>query len=155
MSEDEDDRRPEPPRGGFLRFLRGVAIVAGVVALVWVVGRWQIARVGERKLRETVEQIEVAEPDWRFDAIEVRRRDGDTLAGRVRISDSETRWTFQPESGWSGGSYLLRIDAGLEDPSGNVAVGDRAAGGEPLGGAAGTVLPFDVELRPVPSTARR
>lgn len=89
-------------------------------------------------------------------AIEVRRRDGAALEGRARISDSETRWTFQPDAGWSSGPYVLRIDAGLEDPSGNAAGG--AAAREP-GAApedrARTVLPFEVELRPVPSTAQR
>jgi hypothetical protein len=77
VSEDDDLDQPQPPpprRGGFRRFLKRLAIVVGVVAVVWVVARWQIARVGERRLNAAVDRIEVAEPDWKFDAIEAQRQ---------------------------------------------------------------------------------
>jgi hypothetical protein len=87
--------------------------------------------------------------------IEARRRDGTLLPGRARISNNETRWTFQPDAGWASGSYLLRIDAKIQDPSGNPAGGATGAAEQGQGERPPTVLPFEVELRPVPSTARR
>jgi hypothetical protein len=75
VSEDDDlDQPPPKQRGGFKRFLRRFAVVVGVLLAVWVVGRWQVARVGERKLRVAVGNIEAAEPGWKFDAIEAERR---------------------------------------------------------------------------------
>jgi hypothetical protein len=87
-----------------------------------------------------------------LESIEVRKRDGGTLPGRVRISDNERRWSFQPDTGWVSGPYVLRVDTGLEDPSGN-----RSGGGASTqnGDAPKTILPFEVELKPVPSTSRR
>jgi hypothetical protein len=74
VSEDEEVEQPsQPSRGGFLRFLRRLAIVVGIVVVVWVIGRWQIARVGERKLDATVERIEAAERAWKIDDIEGQR----------------------------------------------------------------------------------
>jgi hypothetical protein len=87
-----------------------------------------------------------------LESVEVRKSDGETLAGRVRISDNERRWSFQPDAGWVSGPYALRVDTGLEDPSGN-----RSGGGASTqdGDAPKTILPFEVELKPVPSTSRR
>lgn len=90
-----------------------------------------------------------------LDGIQARRRDGAALAGRARISNNETHWTFQPEAGWASGPYVLRIDPKIEDPSGNPAGGAAGAAQQGQGERPGTVLPFEVELRPVPSTAQR
>jgi hypothetical protein len=90
--------------------------------------------------------------------IEVRRQDGqEPIPGSVRVSDSEKRWTFQPNKDWKDGSYILRIDPGLEDPSGNTIARpfETTTGESPEGRGAFVVMPFEVQLRAVPSTARR
>jgi hypothetical protein len=74
MSEDDEVDRTQATRGGWKTFLKRFAIVVGVLLAVWVVGRWQIARVGERQLDATIERIEAADPAWRFEAIEAHRR---------------------------------------------------------------------------------
>ena len=91
-------------------------------------------------------------------AIEVRRRDGQQpIPGSVRVSDSEKRWTFQPNTDWKNGSYILRVDPALEDPSGNTIARpfETATSESPESRGPFIVMPFDVELRAVPSTARR
>jgi hypothetical protein len=41
------------------------------------------------------------------------------VPGDIKIGEQETRWSFAPDSAWSDGAYELRVDARLEDPSGN------------------------------------
>jgi hypothetical protein len=41
------------------------------------------------------------------------------LAGTVRVTDEEKRWTFEPRDPWSTGRYALAVPTRLEDPSGN------------------------------------
>jgi hypothetical protein len=45
--------------------------------------------------------------------------DGQAVAGSGEPTDAEKAWRFQPKGRWSSGSYLLRVDTGLEDVSGN------------------------------------
>ena len=51
--------------------------------------------------------------------IRVVDADQQSVAGRVEIDRQETRWVFTPLSAWVAGPYQLRLDAGLEDVSGN------------------------------------
>jgi hypothetical protein len=52
------------------------------------------------------------------------------VPGDIKIGLEETRWSFVPETAWSDGRYELRVDARLEDPSGN-----------------NVKAPFDVDVR--------
>jgi len=45
--------------------------------------------------------------------------DGQAVAGSGEPTDNEKGWKFNPEGRWSPGAYLLRVDTGLEDVSGN------------------------------------
>jgi hypothetical protein len=64
--------------------------------------------------------------------------DGQPVAGSAEPTDAEQGWKFRPAGRWSAGSYLLRVDTGLEDVSGN-AVG----------------RPFEVDLsRPPPKVIK-
>jgi hypothetical protein len=45
--------------------------------------------------------------------------DGKKVAGRVAVSDEETRWQFTPEQPWQAGTYNLVVDTTLEDLAGN------------------------------------
>jgi hypothetical protein len=120
-------------------------------------GQWRITPPFGRRAPLVVEFPNPLDYALALRAIEVRRREGQQpIGGSVRLSDNEKRWTFLPEVDWRDGSYLLRIDPALEDPSGN-AMGrpfETETAAEPQGRGPWTVLPFDVELRPVPSTAR-
>jgi hypothetical protein len=44
---------------------------------------------------------------------------GARIAGTVRITNEETRWSFTPEKPWTAGKYELTIDTRLEDLAGN------------------------------------
>jgi hypothetical protein len=41
------------------------------------------------------------------------------LAGAIRVTDEETRWTFEPTRPWTTGRYVLAVSTQLEDPAGN------------------------------------
>jgi hypothetical protein len=41
------------------------------------------------------------------------------IAGKSRITEEETRWTFEPRGPWSAGRYVLAVSTRLEDPAGN------------------------------------
>jgi hypothetical protein len=49
----------------------------------------------------------------------VESADGETVMGRVSISDGETRWTLVPAREWRAGNYSLKAAAILEDLAGN------------------------------------
>jgi hypothetical protein len=51
--------------------------------------------------------------------IRVVDADQQPVAGRIEIDRQETRWAFTPSSAWVAGPYQLRVDANLEDVSGN------------------------------------
>jgi hypothetical protein len=51
-------------------------------------------------------------------------RSGDrTLEGRIRIDQSEKRWSFVPRLSWAPGTHSIRVAPGLEDVCGNRASG--------------------------------
>jgi hypothetical protein len=50
---------------------------------------------------------------WLVDA------EGRRLAGRIAVTDEETRWHFTPERPWTPGAYRLVVDTALEDLAGN------------------------------------
>jgi hypothetical protein len=41
------------------------------------------------------------------------------LAGTIRVTDEETRWSFEPTQPWTAGRYVLAVSTQLEDPAGN------------------------------------
>jgi hypothetical protein len=41
------------------------------------------------------------------------------LDGTIRVTDEETRWTFEPTQPWIAGRYVLAVSTQLEDPAGN------------------------------------
>jgi hypothetical protein len=51
--------------------------------------------------------------------ISVEDRAGNTVAGRISLADTETRWTFTPRVPWRVGEYRIAIDTELEDLAGN------------------------------------
>jgi hypothetical protein len=51
--------------------------------------------------------------------IRVVDADQQPVAGRIELDRQETRWAFTPSSVWAAGAHELRVDAGLEDVSGN------------------------------------
>jgi hypothetical protein len=132
VSEDDDHDQPQstpPRRGGFKRFLKRLGIVVAVLAVVWVVGRWQVARVGERKLNAAVVRIEGAEPDWKFEAIEAQRQlhapspeqNSAPLVDEVAggIPDEWDKWrqsaTWLPDAGGKGESNHLPSPARVKE----------------------------------------
>jgi hypothetical protein len=68
--------------------------------------------------------------------LEVRRRDGTLVSGRVETSKDDRSWSFIPVEPWSGVAYSIDVDPELEDLAGNnlhhlfdVMPGDSAAKG--------------------------
>jgi hypothetical protein len=49
----------------------------------------------------------------------VRAANGKEIPGEVKVSQQETRWTFQPAMAWTSGNYLVEVDTALEDLAGN------------------------------------
>jgi hypothetical protein len=72
--------------------------------------------------------------------------DQQPVAGRIEIDRQETRWAFTPSFAWVTGPYQLRVDASLEDVSGNTpwASFDADVRGDVAGDGAENplVLPF-------------
>jgi hypothetical protein len=54
-----------------------------------------------------------------FRMIRIADADRNPVAGMIDLDRQETRWVFTPSSAWAAGQYELRIDAALEDVSGN------------------------------------
>ena len=52
-------------------------------------------------------------------AITVLDSQAKPVAGKIEISENETRWSFSPESQWSSGKYTIEINSRLEDNAGN------------------------------------
>ncbi len=46
-------------------------------------------------------------------------KDGQRIAGAIRVTDKETKWTFTPTNSWKAGRYHLTIETTLEDTAGN------------------------------------
>ncbi|MBX2821796.1 MAG: hypothetical protein KTR29_19010 [Rhodothermaceae bacterium] len=42
-----------------------------------------------------------------------------SVPGEVRVNKDETAWMFIPENPWKKGTYVLHVNARLEDPAGN------------------------------------
>jgi hypothetical protein len=51
--------------------------------------------------------------------IEVVQAGGESIGGRVVLSEHERRWAFTPEEAWRAGSYMIVIQTILEDLAGN------------------------------------
>ncbi len=52
-------------------------------------------------------------------AIRVVDANGDSVAGKLNLSDHEKRWSFVPDGLWRRGEYSVLIDENLEDNAGN------------------------------------
>jgi hypothetical protein len=67
------------------------------------------------------------------------------VAGRARLADGETTWTFVPNSPWRAGTYKLVARGTLEDPAGN-RLGSRfeTSVRSPPGAPVDAVIPFTV-----------
>ncbi len=72
MTDPEDDFPPPAPRSRFRR-LRKVSLWllggCAVLVLLAVVSRWQIGRLGQRKLDATTQKLDADDPGWRLDAV--------------------------------------------------------------------------------------
>ena len=53
------------------------------------------------------------------DMLAVRTADGEVIAGSIYIGEGEREWFFVPDEPWTEGSYVVVVDAGLEDLAGN------------------------------------
>jgi hypothetical protein len=51
--------------------------------------------------------------------LQVTDAQGQAVAGKVTVSDEETRWQFTPEEPWKPGTYQLQVGTALEDLAGN------------------------------------
>lgn len=52
-------------------------------------------------------------------SIALTTAEGTSLQGKVRINAEETAWMFTPADPWEKGTYMLQVNARLEDPAGN------------------------------------
>jgi hypothetical protein len=124
MADHDEDFTPPKPRSR-LRFVRNVMLVVlgitGVVALVLYLGRWQMGRQGEERLRVETSKLDAEDPGWRLDAILAARaqpgQQPDTVAAAVPgLSDGvpvEWRtWHREKAFNWfSGGRTANRLPA--------------------------------------------
>jgi hypothetical protein len=74
--DDEVDQAPSPPPKprGWRRFVIRTLVGVAVVAVLVSAARWQVARVGDRRLKLTVSRLDAEEPGWKLEAIEAERR---------------------------------------------------------------------------------
>lgn len=49
----------------------------------------------------------------------VRTAQGHPLEGRIAIQEGEMQWSFTPARPWNAGTYVIEVDAHLEDLAGN------------------------------------
>lgn len=85
-----------------------------------------------------------------LEGLEVLDENRKPVPGAARVSDAETRWTFQADRPWPNGRFFLRVGAGITDPAGNRLVGapppNGDGDGENAGGQTTTarLTPFEV-----------
>ncbi len=72
MTDPDEDFAPPPPRPRG-RWLRKVMLcllgLCAAVALVLVLGRWQVGRIGQRQLQVETARLDADDPGWKLDAI--------------------------------------------------------------------------------------
>jgi hypothetical protein len=68
--------------------------------------------------------------------ITVRDAAGQTVSGKVAVSEKESRWSFTPAQEWRAGRHVLVVETTLEDSAGN-SIG----------------RPFEVDLNQTPTVA--
>ena len=49
----------------------------------------------------------------------ITNSNNELIMGEIQISNLERKWTFKPAKPWSPGTYLIKVDTGLEDLAGN------------------------------------
>jgi hypothetical protein len=80
--------------------------------------------------------------------IAVKGGDGRRLAGRVALSEGETRWRFTPAQAWQAGRYWIVAHPDLETPAGNRSCAPfEEAGTSNAGCDAGQERALDVKAR--------
>ena len=82
--------------------------------------RWKIAAPPPNSTRPLV--VEFNEPldhAMLHRVVRVRGGEGTFIAGRVKVSQRETRWEFVPERPWKPGDHDLVVETILEDLAGN------------------------------------
>ncbi len=52
-------------------------------------------------------------------SISLTTASGAPVSGTVTLDENETAWMFAPEEPWVSGTYVLQVNARLEDPAGN------------------------------------
>lgn len=55
--------------------------------------------------------------------LRVRDENGETVRGRIGVSDGESTWLFQPTDPWMASSYTITVDEKFEDLAGNRTAG--------------------------------
>lgn len=115
MNDPDDDFAPPPPRPRFRR-TRKAALwligIAGAIALVLFLGRWQVGRLGERQLRIETAKLDDTDPGWKLDAILAERQkakpDGETAATAIlsiadELPDDWKKWRNSDDANkWLG-----------------------------------------------------
>ena len=69
---DDEDFAPPPPRSRFRRlrkFALWVMGLVGAIALVLFLGRWQVGRLGDERLRAETARLDADDPGWKIEAI--------------------------------------------------------------------------------------
>lgn len=51
--------------------------------------------------------------------LRIATADGDVVPGRINLGPGEEVWSFTPNAPWTSGTYVLHVDARLEDLAGN------------------------------------
>jgi hypothetical protein len=51
--------------------------------------------------------------------LQVRDPTGDTIKGKIAVTEHETVWSFEPEQPWKRSDYAIEIATNLEDLTGN------------------------------------
>lgn len=73
---DDDEFAPPAPRKRF-RWVRKIALFMliglGIVALILLGGRWQLGRLGERRLQVESARLDQDDPNWKLDAVLAER----------------------------------------------------------------------------------
>lgn len=62
---------------------------------------------------------EILDSDLAVETLSVQTADGRSVAGNYRLLEGETAVTFTPDSVWSSGRYILKVESRLEDLAGN------------------------------------
>ena len=80
---------------------------------------WKISAVGVGSKQPLVVVLDGSIDGRDADYLAVADPRGRRVAGRARLTNGETTWTFTPSAPWRAGAYKLVVRGTLEDPAGN------------------------------------